>query len=355
MKAVVLKKDGKIHYMDVPKPVPQKGEVLIRVRACGICGSDLRYLQGENPWSEQTLGIKAENPDNIILGHEFSGDVVEVADRSDEYLLGKKVAVIVYATCGICDFCRSDRMNLCKNTAHIGHGAGWETMEYYPGGMAEYCQVWSNKVYLFEKISYEEASTLDFVTVALASVRKIPKIFAEDAVVIGGGPVGLMAIQLLKLNGARRVYCVDVLDYSFKAAKECGADECFMMDKGTVSEILERTAGLGAVAVLDTVGAIESQKLAFGLCKVKGTIVNVASNENTIQIQLSDLYGEKSIVSVANAKDQYFYDCLKMLEAGRINVKPLITDRIPLNQVESGFERLMTRDQSGAIKVILVP
>ncbi|BFL12746.1 alcohol dehydrogenase catalytic domain-containing protein [[Clostridium] hylemonae] len=355
MKAVVLKRDGKIHYMDVPRPVPGRGEVLVHVKACGICGSDLRYLQGENPWSEQTLGIKTENPENIILGHEFAGDVVEVAEQSDEYLLGKKVAVIVYTTCGTCEFCRHDRMNLCKNTVHIGHGAGWGNMEYYPGGMAEYCQVWSDKVYPFEKISYEEASTLDFAAVALSSVRKIPKIFAEDAVVIGAGPIGLMAIQFLKLSGARRVYCIDVLDYSFETARQFGADDCLLVSKNTVSEILKRTEGLGVTAVLDTVGAVESQKMAFGICKVKGTIVNVASNENTVQIQLSDLYGEKSIVSVANAKDQYFYDCLKMMEAQRINVKPLLTDRLPLAQVKTGFERLMIRGQSGAIKVILVP
>ena len=83
--------------------------------------------------------------------------------------------------------------------------------------------------------------------------------------------------------------------------------------------------------------------------------MNVASNENTVQIQLSDLYGEKSIVSVANAKDSYFYDCLKMLESGRINVEPLITDRIPLSQAKTGFERLMARNKTGAIKVILIP
>lgn len=355
MKAVVLKKDRDIHYMDVPRPVLGKGEVLIRVKACGICGSDLRYLQGENPWSEQTLGIKTENPDNIILGHEFSGDVVEVSEPADAYLLGKKVAVIVYTTCGTCEFCRHDRKNLCKNTAHIGHGAGWRDMDYYPGGMAEYCQVWSNKVYPFERISYEEAATLDFVAVALASVRKISKIFAEDAVVIGAGPVGLMAMQLLKLNGARHVYCVDVLDYSFGIARECGADECILADKETVSKLLSWTQGQGVTAVLDTVGAVETQRMAFEMCKVKGTIVNVSSNENVVQMQLSDLYGEKSIVSVANAKDSYFYDCLKMMEAGRINVKPLITDKIPLHQVGEGFNRLMAREKSGAVKVILIP
>ena len=145
------------------------------------------------------------------------------------------------------------------------------------------------------------------------------------------------------------------MDYSFETARQCGADACILTDGNTVSEILKRTDGLGAAAVIDTVGAVESQKLAFEICKVKGTIVNVASNENEVEIRLSDLYGERSIVSVANAKDPYFYDCLKMLEAERINVKPLITDRIPLDQAKMGFERLMTRKQSGTVKVILIP
>lgn len=355
MKAVVLKRDGKIHFMEVPRPVPGKGEVLVQVKACGICGSDLRYLQGENPWSEQTLGIKNENPDNIILGHEFAGDVVEAAAPEDKHLIGQKVAVISYKTCEICDFCRHDRMNLCKSTAHIGHGAGWDDMEYYPGGMAEFCQVWSSKVYPFHAISYEEASTLDFLAVALASVRKIPKIFAEDAVIIGAGPVGLMAAQLLKLNGARKVFCVDVLEYSFPIAEKMGADMCILEDKDTGMKIQEMTDGQGVGVVLDTVGAVESQKLAFQVCKAKGTIVNVASNENVVRIPMTALCGERSIVSVANAKDAYFYDCLKMLEAGRIDVKPLLTDCLPLSQVHFAFERLKNREETGAVKVILSP
>lgn len=355
MKAVVLKKDRKIHFMDVPRPVPKKGEVLVQVKACGICGSDLRYLQGENPWSEQTLGIKNENPDNIILGHEFAGDVVEVVNPEDRFLLGKKVAVIAYTTCGMCDFCRHDRMNLCKHTAHIGHGAGWHDMEYYPGGMAEYCQVWSSKVYPFYSISYEEAASLDFLAVALASIRKIPKIFAEDALIIGAGPVGLMAAQLLKLNGARRVYCVDVLEYSFSIAEKMGVDKCILEDDEAGVKIKQLTDDQGVTAVLDTVGAVESQQLAFQVCKAKGTIVNVASNENKVQIPMTALCGERSVVSVANAKDSYFYDCLKMLEAGRINVKPILTDRLPLSQVHIAFERLMNRKETGSIKVILTP
>lgn len=355
MKAVILRKDGSLQYSDVPRPEIKSGEVLVNVKACGICGSDLRYLEGENPWSQQTLGYKAENPDNMILGHEFAGDVVEVADEKDKHLLGKKVAVIVYKTCGVCEYCRTNRSNLCKNTMHIGHGAGWREMEYYPGGMANYCQVWSDKVIPFENVSYEEACTLDFVAVALATVRKAKKIFAEDAVVIGIGPVGIMAAQLLKISGARSVTCVDIIDYSFKAAKECGADATILMNDSTADTILSMTEGLGASVVIDTVGSPDTQRFAFSICKAKGSIINVVCNENVVDAQLVDLAEEKSIVTVANAADEYFYDCLKMLEAGRINVKPLLTDIIPLSGVMEGMHKLQNRDTTGAIKVVLIP
>lgn len=356
MKAVVLKTDNQIHYMDAPKPALRSGEVLVRVKACGICGSDIRYLEGENPWSQQTLGYVTQNPDNMILGHEFAGEDVEVKDKKDEYLLGKKVGVIVYNTCKSCEFCRTGRMNLCKNTKHIGHGAGWGEMEFYPGGMAEYCQVWSDHVYPFENATFEEVSTLDFVAVGLAAVSKIKKVFAEDAVIIGTGPVGLSIIQLLKLKGARRVYCVDILDYAFEAAREVGADGVFnSAEVDVVPEILSGTDGLGAAMVFDTVGTEETQKMALAVCKGEGTVVNLVCNTTKVQYQLKDFSSERSIVSVANASDDLFYDCLKMLEAGRLNVKPLITDILPLEKAQEGFERLMNREETGAIKVILKP
>lgn len=361
MKAAVLKKDGKLHYMEVPKPVPAHGEVLVRVKACGICGSDLRYLEGENPWSQQTLGYQTENPDNMILGHEFSGDIVDAADEADFHLIGKKAAVIAYKSCMSCEFCRTGRMNLCKNTAHLGHGAGWGEREYYPGGMAEYCQVWSDHVYPFENVSYEEAAALDFVAVGMAAVAKAGKIFAEDAVVIGTGPVGLAIITLLKLHGARRVFCADVLDYAFEAAREMGADGTFCMGgyegeyQRLRKDLRNAMGGNGAAAVFDTAGTGETQKLALSVCKGRGTVVNLVGNEEKTDYQLKDFSMERSVVSVANAADCYFYDCLKMLEAGRLQVKPLLTDVLKLSQVHEGFRRLKDREDTGAIKVILKP
>jgi len=143
MKALVLKSPENIEVMEVPRPQLSSGQVLIKVSKCGVCGSDIRYFHGENPWAKQTLGREIPNPPNIILGHEFVGSVVQVSDSCDEHLLGQRVAVNTFVTCGRCDFCRNGQENLCDNTKHLGHGQGWGKMDFYPGAMAEYCPAFS--------------------------------------------------------------------------------------------------------------------------------------------------------------------------------------------------------------------
>lgn len=237
MRAVILNSDCTLRLDDVPVPKAGSREVVIKVMACGICGSDLRYVKGENPWAQQTLGYKEDNPDNMILGHEFSGVVVDVHDEQDSYLLGRRVASLVYKTCGVCEFCRTNRENLCKYTKHIGHGAGWGDMEYYPGGMAEYCQIWASHAYPFsDHVSFEEASALDFISVALSAAKKAKSVFSEDCLIIGSGPVGMVIAQILKLMGARKVICADILDSSLIVAKQMGADYVVNMSKQDVVE-----------------------------------------------------------------------------------------------------------------------
>ncbi|MHC4520875.1 MAG: alcohol dehydrogenase catalytic domain-containing protein, partial [Planctomycetota bacterium] len=137
MKALVLKAPKTLAIMDVPETKPGPGQVLVRVTKCGICGSDVRYFRGENPWAKQTLGREIPNPRNIILGHEFVGVVEGTHDERDSDLIGKRVGVNTFITCGRCSFCKGGRENLCPNTKHLGHGQGWGKMEFYPGGMAE--------------------------------------------------------------------------------------------------------------------------------------------------------------------------------------------------------------------------
>src|SRR5687768_17250848 len=113
MKAVVLRAPRDLTVMEVPKLPPNSGQLIVRVSHCGICGSDVRYFHGENPWAKHTLGREVPNPPNIILGHEFVGVVEDVSAQEDAHLLGKRVAVNTFITCGRCGFCRSGKENLC--------------------------------------------------------------------------------------------------------------------------------------------------------------------------------------------------------------------------------------------------
>ena len=192
-------------------PVLRRDEVLLEVAACGICGSDLRYLVGENPWAKHTLGHQEPNPADMILGHELAG-VVELDGQR------RRVGALSFRTCGACLYCRTGRSNLCPNTQHLGHGAGWVGSN--PGGMAEYCPVWRNHLFdLPNHVSFEEATFLDGLGVAVHAVRSAGLFPGCGVLVLGGGPIGLSIGQVAAAMGAGRVALTDVYDTPL----DCGA------------------------------------------------------------------------------------------------------------------------------------
>lgn len=137
MKAVVLRKPGDLLVEDIPEPVCGAGQVMVKVSDCGICGSDIRYYHGDNPWSRETLGVYVPPPPNIVPGHEVAGEVVDVPEDSLQRLMGKRVAILSWNVDNACFWCRRGMQHLCPNTVHLGHSAGWGKREYYLGGMAE--------------------------------------------------------------------------------------------------------------------------------------------------------------------------------------------------------------------------
>ena len=178
IKAVVLEKPEVLKVKEIPMwPIESYEDpdmVLLKVKACGICGSDLRYYKGENPWSQHTLGKHIPSPPNIVLGHEFTGDVVAVLNKKNEYLLGKRVAPVCSKVCGRCIYCRTGRENLCPDTIHLGHGQGWGKQAYYPGAYSEYVPVWAKNCYeIPDNLSYDESAMMDILAVCTRVVTPI--------------------------------------------------------------------------------------------------------------------------------------------------------------------------------------
>lgn len=357
MQAVVLRGPKDLAVLDVPRQALVPGQCMIKVSHCGICGSDIRYYYGENPWAKQTLGIEVENPPNIILGHEFVGVVVEVADDGDLALLGQRVAVNTFITCGRCDFCRTDRENLCPNTKHLGHGQGWGEMEYYPGGMAEFCIAFANQVYpLPEHVSSEEATFLDPMIASLHATDVGNPQMMDKVAILGAGPIGLLIAQFAQVYGVDKVFISDVAEENLQVAHDTGVAATFNASDSDASYydfIMDQTGGEGIDVVYNTVGSQESIEEALKMLKPGGTLVLLATKEPVISFKALQLSGERTIKTSSNAMYSDFPRALAMLASGKVNVKPLISHRFPVSKAVEAFDVACRKQETGAIKIVL--
>jgi len=355
VKAVVLRSPRVLECMEVPTPKLTRAEhVLIGVKACGICGSDLRYWNGENPWALHTLGHHVDNPPNIIMGHEYAGVVVQVNSAKYENLLGRRVGVQPYRVCGECRFCRSDRHNLCNATIHIGHGQGWGEMEFYPGAYAEYCLGWGDLLYpIPEEISFQEAAMADIFGVAVHVVgrSRIP----QGAVVlcIGGGPVGLSIAQVAKARGAGKVF---VDETSALARRMLAQFDVTVIEPGQpIREVLAANLGRPEVAAIyDSVGTEETVSEALPLLEASGTYVNLAVHAASLPVNAGLLGSERTITTSSNA----FYDDVReaydLIFSRQVQAGFMISHCFPLAGYQQAFDLLLSSPKQ-AYKVVFVP
>jgi threonine dehydrogenase-like Zn-dependent dehydrogenase len=317
-------------------------EVLVQVKACGICGSDLRYWAGENPWALHTLGHHVDNPPNLILGHEFSGVVTQVNSRAYEHLLGTRVGVQAYRTCGVCEFCRSARRNLCRRTIHIGHAQGWGEMDLYPGAYAEFCPAWGDLLYpLPDHVSFQEAAMGDIYCVGVHVVGRAAPPEGCRVLCIGGGPIGLTVAQVAKARGAGEVF---VSEMSPLARSILAQFDLVVIDPAQESmrEVIARYAGSPAVSrVYDTVGSEQTMTEALAMLDESGVYVNVAVHNARVTINAAALASERTITSSSNAFYEDVREAYRLIFSGQVRPGPMITHCLPLSQYQHAFELLL--------------
>jgi L-iditol 2-dehydrogenase len=356
MKAVVLRRPKVLEYVEVPMPeLKSEGHVLIGVKACGICGSDLRYWNGDNPWALHTLGHHVDNPPNIVLGHEYAGVVVKVNSAKYEHLLGRRVGVQPYRVCGECEFCRSGRHNLCRETIHIGHGQGWGEMEFYPGAYAEYCLGWGDLLYpLPEDVSFPDAAMADIFGVAVHVVgrTRIPK--GAAVLCIGGGPAGLSIAQVAKTRGAGKVF---VTETSPEARRILAQFDFVVIDptKQPIRDALAAHLGRPEVAaIFDSVGSNETISEGLPLLQASGTYVDLAVHATSLPFNAALLGSERTITTSSNG----FYDDVReaydLIFSRQVQAGPMISHCLPLSEYQQAFDLLLSTPKQ-AYKVVFVP
>jgi len=357
MKAAILLGKGRLEVRDVPVFKPRYDEFLLRVKACGVCGSDIRYFKGENPWSLHTLGYEQENPPNMILGHEFAGDIVAEGRPREPSRIGERVSVEPFRSCGECYYCRMGKHNICAEQEHHGHDHGWKGYEYAPGGMAEYTPAWRSHTYtLPDNISYDEATFLDGLAVAVRAIHLGSIGPGSELLIIGGGPIGMLIAQAAKGVGANRVFLSDVYDKPLQVARELGVDDVIDARKEKVSKyILEETKGLGVGAVFDSTGSEEAILDGLRSLQRGGTEVLLAGYHKPISLPFSLISGDRMIRSLANNLYTDFQTAVDLMSSGRVKVKPMITHTFPLSKIGRAFEIVTHKEEYGAIKVIIHP
>lgn len=357
MKAAVLRGEGKLEVLDLPVFVPRYDEFLLKVKSCGVCGSDIRYFKGENPWSLHTLGYEQPNPPNMILGHEFSGKIIGEGQERNPERIGERVAVEPYRSCGQCYYCRIGKHNICADQEHHGHDHGWKGYEYAPGGMAEYTPAWKSHTYkLPSNVTYDEATFIDGLAVAVRAVHLGSIEPGTELLVIGGGPIGMLISQAAKGFGANRVFLSDVYDKPLEIAGKLGVDDVIDARKESVSEyVLKETDGLGVGAVFDSTGSKEAILDGLRALQRGGTEVLLAGYHGEVSLPFSLISGDRMIRSLANNPYRDFQTAVDLMKSRRVKVRPMITHSYPLSEINEAFRVVTHKEEYDAIKVIIHP
>ena len=333
--------------------------VLVKVAACGVCGSDFRYYLGENPWAQHTLGRFVPNEPNIVLGHEYAGTVVAVMSESNRRLLGKRVAPVCSKVCGACADCRTGQSRLCETTVHMGHGQGWGEQSFFPGAYAKYAPAWGASCFeIPDSISFEEAALMDILAVCVHVAEQGQIRGARPVLCIGAGPAGNGVAQVALAMGASSAVLLDRSSTAIDVAKRQGfgtAINTWGMSDDEISSQLKALAPHGFGSVFDTVGSAASLTLGVRSLGKCGTLVSLAVHDEEIPLNFLRLGSERKIVTSCNFEVGDYPKALAWLESGRLRVREWITPTT-LPEIPGLFDRITSDpDDKAVFKLVIDP
>ena len=343
MKALVLKAYGQLALDEMPAPSFGPDEVLIAVKACGICGSDVHGMDGST----------GRRLPPVVMGHEASGVIAKAGAAAADWKPGDRVTFDSTIYCGQCEFCRAGRINLCSNRRVLGVSCD----EYrHHGAFAEFVAVPQRILYrLPDALSFEHAALVEPLSVALHAVRRTPVSRGDAAVVIGCGIIGLMLVQALRVAGCEQIIAVDVAPDRLAVAAQIGATATIHSGNAdALAEILWLTNKRGADAAFEAVGVTATADLALRCVRKGGAVALVGNVAPKIEFPLQVAVTRELTVFGSCASSGEYPDCLKLLAEGAVRAEPLISAVAPLAEGAAWFDRLY-RKEPGLLKVILTP
>lgn len=352
MKAAIWYGRDDVRVEETPDPgAPGPGEVVLKVGACGICGTDLEEYRA----GPLFIPVGQPNPLTgrmapVILGHEFAGEVVEVGRGVSDLRAGDRVAPDVIIACGACYWCQRHQPSLCDGMAALGLSGD--------GGLAEFCRVpVSMCVRLPNGMPFDHAALAEPLSVAVRAVRKGRLALGERVAIFGGGTIGQLALQVARSAGAGLVAVVEPHAGRRELARQLGADAVIDPRATDPTEALRALTRIGPDLVIQASGAPEANNAAVDAARKGGRIVVVGLPLGPSTFNFMALVAtEKEVVgSLAHVYDEDYTAAVHLLGEGRVAVEPLITERIPLaDLLEGGLHRL-EREPASTLKIVVHP
>jgi (R,R)-butanediol dehydrogenase/meso-butanediol dehydrogenase/diacetyl reductase len=334
LRAAVFRGVRKIDITDVPKPKPDPNDVLIKVKYCGICGSDVGSYK---------TGTYEEG---LVIGHEFSGEIVELGRDVADWKLGDRVIANGVRPCGSCYFCHHNRPSLCDNVQMCGVS--------FDGGFAEFVKVPSDILHRIpESIGDDEATLIDPLSNCIHAVRCSALQLGDRVLIVGAGPIGLLMLQCVKEAGASEVYVSEISDKRRSMAQHLGATAVYDPSKENLYVKMDAvTGGRGPDMLFECAGTPHTLRETATLVRKGGQIFVISICEEPVEADFMTLVlNELDIKGSYCGCEEYPY-AIDFIAKKRVDVKSLISDVIPLDQlVPRGFE-VLARPRTEAVKII---
>jgi (R,R)-butanediol dehydrogenase/meso-butanediol dehydrogenase/diacetyl reductase len=345
MKAAVFDAPGRPLKIDeIPDPVPGPGDLVLRVMACGICGSDLHLSDVSG-----TGGGVRPLPAGAVMGHEFAGEVVDAGrEVRDVWKIGARATALPLTSCGRCAACLSGNGGRCAGGALLGLGAA-------PGAYAQYVLVSAHEsIRLPESVGYRAGATVEPVAVGLHAVHAARLQPGDSVLVMGAGPIGLAVALWSRFFGARHVVVSDLVPARLERAQRIGATACIDASHENVAERAKEIVGERPQVVIDCVGVPGTQQLAMDYAPANGRIVvaGVCMEPDRI-LPVKAITKELQVNYVIGYRREDFAFVVDMLAAGRIDTEPMISGAVTFDTFPTTFESL--KHSKTDCKVLLEP
>ncbi len=343
MKALVYTKPYCFEYSDFPEPEAGDDDVLIRVKACGICGSDVHGSTGKT----------GRRIPPLIMGHEAAGIVEDTGKNVKDFEKGQRVCFDSTVYCNECEACRTGYYNRCEHRQVLGVS----TSDFKRhGAFAEYVAVpWWIVSKIPDNLSFIHAALLEPVSIGVHAANRAPISVDDTVLIIGAGTIGLFVLQAARLKRARETFVSDINEFRLSVAKKFGANEVINPEKSNLKEIIfEKTDNKGVSVSFEVVGYASTFQDAVSVTKMGGHLVAVGNLEKMAEFDLQQFIASELTFTGSYASSGEFRDCIELVAPGKINVAPLISDVLPLKDGPRAFERLLKAEEN-LLKIVLEP